>query len=95
MNRNSKVWWFPLERRVLGWGAVGALLWALPVAALVASVWFYAYLHPSPLDPNDGFGMDGDGLFLGLLFWLGVILSSIFAVMGALAGGVTTFYAPA
>ena len=38
--------------------------------------------------------MDGDGLFLGLLFWLGVILSSIFAAMGALAGGVAAFYAP-
>ena len=95
MNRKSKVWWIPLARRVLGWGAAGALLWALPVAALIASVAIYVYLQPSPLMPSDGFGISGDGLLLGLLFWLGVISSSIFAAMGALTGGFAAFYAPA
>ena len=93
MNRKSNVWWFPLARRVLGWGAAGALLWALPVAALIGSLALYVHLHPSPPSPN--VFIPDDDFFVGILLWLCAISSGIFALIGAIAGGVAAFYAPA
>ena len=93
MNRVSQVWWIPLARRVLGWGAAGALLWALPVAALIGSMAPYVHLHPSPPEPEE-FVLDGNELVVGLLVWLCILSSSAFALMGAIVGWFAAFYAP-
>ena len=93
MHRASNIWWLPLARRTFGWSLAGALLWALPVAAAIASLALYVHLNPSPPEPN-AFIIDNDGIFIGILFWLCVISSSILALMGALSGGLAAFYAP-
>ncbi len=96
MNRNSNVWWFPLARRVLGWGAAGALLWALPVAIPMASLILFIVQHPTPPVPEAERGLLelDDSALLGILLWLGGGSSFILAIMGGLVGIVTGIYAP-
>ena len=102
MNKDSRAraphkfdfWWLPLARRLVGWSLASALLWALPVVALFAGLVLYVNTHPSPPDPQDGFGIFGDDFFAGLLIWIDGLCSATFALMGALAGAAAGFYTP-
>ncbi len=90
---NSPIWWFPLARRILGWGAVGALLWALPVAVVFGGLALYTHLNPSPPDPSEGFPLFGDEWLIEIFLWLCGVGGAICAALGATASVFAAIYA--
>ena len=93
MNRDFNNWW-PLMRRVLGWGLVGAALWVLPIVAFFGVWALYIYMHPSPSPTEDEWFVFNDDSLLQILFWLGGGSGALLALMGTLTGGIAGFCAP-
>ena len=87
-------WWLPLARHVAGWSAAGALIWAVPMFLLAASlvVGFGFWESSLPDDPRPRGGIPLS-LMSGVAT-LGVIVSTVFLALGALTGAVAGFYAP-
>ena len=90
MNRDSKFWWFPLARRVLGWGVAGALLWALPVFVAVGGMALYFFLFPSPsYPPIEGVN---ERPYFDISLWFCFVNSGFFATMGAITNAFAVYY---
>ena len=95
MNRKFNVWWLPLARRVVGWGAAGALLWGF-VAFAVACALFLGVLlwetahFVSARDESDRY----DSWFWAAMLYGTFIVGLAGSLLGLLVGIVAGFCAP-
>lgn len=87
MNAREPVWWIPLLRRVLLWGALGALV-AGAVAFLILEAGLNLWVELPPV------GMSLGELVLKIAR-ISATYATVFAFLGAVIGAVIAFYAPA
>lgn len=97
-NAQPQIWW-PLLRRMLGWGLVMAFLWGWFPFVFGGEVgvigWFAPHLLESPPAPED---VDPDAdwgdAILVVLGVLALIITAILAFFGLVAGLLAGYYAP-
>ena len=86
------IWWLPLARRVLRWGALTALLVSI-VPLVLAAIYARLYVYPPAPDPSVfSSTSDLDAWVLSVV--LAFFQTSPLLLMGAALGGWCGFYAP-
>ena len=89
-NAREPIWWLPLLRRIVRWGAVTAIIVnALPLFIVACFAYAGAFRSTVVLSPDDSLWID----VVVCLFFASVVTLP-FAVMGAVIGWTSGFYAP-
>lgn len=92
--RQSDFWWLALARRVAIWSLAGAFLWAIP-GFLLFALPTWAFVMWETLHPPDIPYKNHEGMGILVAFALIIVTTALSAIFGAIAGGISGYYAPA
>jgi hypothetical protein len=90
---NKSLRWWPLVRRMVGWGLTMAYLWGWFPFLFGGELGLLTWLFPDPPVPEDAMSNDDFGVDLSFIFVVPLVVTGIWIIGGAITGAVAGYFA--